>query len=339
MTLSALARERLGMTLAVWFPADMPAADALGFLRQTLDDVELFVRPEHCALVVDGCPTAVEPARDAAREVARRCGGAEPPVVVNEVNEGQGGAVACGLEWLLENPPVQYLCTRDSDGDHDIYDVPQLLRRVLEVEDQEGTDAVFGVGARGDLHRPMGYARGELEGVLNEVTLTALTAAGYAPRLQHCRLHGPWPDLQSGFKLYTRRTAGLAARSLREAHLREPEILPLRWGVQFVTTTELLRDGAIPVTHHRLTYDQQPQTTFEGADDLARAYGVQIAWLMRRLQMPPERAWPILDAALCATLYATTPGGWETLLALREYVAREAWDDAPPLEPRRGAMF
>jgi hypothetical protein len=338
MTLSAVARERLGMTLAVWFPPDLPCADALGFLRQTLDDVELFVHPGHCVLVVDGCPTAVAPAYQAAREVAQRSG-TPPPVVVNEVNEGQGGAVACGLEWLLEHTPVQYLCTRDADGDHDIYDVPQLLRRVLEVECQEGTDAVFGVGARGDLHRPMGYARGELEGILNEVTLATLAATGCSPKLQHCRLHGPWPDLQSGFKLYTRSTAALAARALRDAHRREPDILPLRWGVQFITTVDLLRAGAVPVTHHRLTYDQQPQTTFEGAGDLARAYGVQLAWLMRRLQVPPERAWPILDAALCATLFGTTTGGWQTLLSLREFVADQAWGTAPPPAPQRGAMF
>lgn len=338
MTLSALARERLGMTLAIWFPAHMPADAALQFLRQTLDDVELFVDPAHCVLVVDGCPTAVAPAEAAAREVAERCG-TTPPLVVKQVNEGQGGAVACGLEWLLANTSVQYLCTRDADGDHDIYDVPQLLRRVLEVQEQERTDAVFGVGARSDLHRPMGYARGELEGVLNEVTLMTLASMGHPVKLQYCRLHGPWPDLQSGFKLYTRTTADLAARSLREAHRREPHLLPLRWGVQFITTAELLHAGAVPVTHLRLTYDQQPQTTFEGADNLARAYGIQLAWLMRRFSIPPQRAWPILDAALCATLYGTTPGGWETLLSLRKFVAREAWGDSPPPAPQRGAMF
>jgi hypothetical protein len=338
MTLSALARERLGMTLAVWFAPDTPSDITLQFLRQTLDDVELFVNPRHCVLVVDGCPTAVEPAQEATGEVAQRCGVA-PALVINEVNEGQGGAVACGLEWLLENTPVQYLCTRDADGDHDIYDVPQLLRRVLEVQQQERTDAVFGVGARGDLHRPMGYARGELEAVLNEVTLMTLTAIGRPPNLRYCRMHGPWPDLQSGFKLYTRATAELAARSLRHAHHREPHVRPLRWGVQFITAAELLYAGAIPVTQHRLTYDQQPQTTFEGAGDLARAYGVQLAWLMRRFAVPPDYAWPILDAALCGTLYGTTPGGWETLMALREVVAQEAWGSSPPPAPRRGAMF
>lgn len=338
MVLSAKMRAELGMTVAVWYPESMASQVQLRLLRRTLEDVELFVRPANVCLVVDGCPQAIEPARQAAEEVASRCGEA-PLVHIEEENRGQGGAVARGLELLLEKRDVAYLCTRDSDGDHDIYDLPQLFRRQVEVEAECGGQRVFSTGVRADLHRPMGYARGELEEVLNEVTVQALTATGAVPRLAYCRVYGHYPDFQSGYKLHGRWSAQETVSSLREADAAEPGERVLRWGVQFIPTVEMLRQGAVPAVVYRLTYDQQPQSSFEGHGDLPRAYGCQLAWLLRRLHLEPGRAWAMLDAALAAVMLCTTPGGWDTLLTLREYVAHHAFGTQAPPAPLRGAMF
>ncbi len=338
MTLSQHMRRETGMTVAIWAPGDTPRERGMKLLRRTLDDAEVFVAPERIVLVVDGCPAMEDATRQAAQEFGARCG-AEPRVEIKPNNEGQGGAVACGLEILLADSAVRYCCTRDMDGDHDIYNVPQLYRRLVELEQQESTDRAYVIGYRGDLHRPMGFARGQFEQVLNEVTVRTLTALGRVPNLSHCRVYGQYPDFQSGFKIYTRWSAELTAASLRRAHEREPQELPLRWGVQFISTAELLWEGAVPASVYRLTYDDQPHTTFEGLDDLPRAYGCQLAWLFRRFDVPPEIAWPILDEALAGVLFATTPGGPEVILKLREFVARHAWSCDPPQPPARGAMF
>ncbi|MCE5216181.1 hypothetical protein LLH03_04025 [bacterium] len=336
--LSQRLRRDLGMTVAVWFAPDTAPETALGFLRQTLDDAELFVDPQNVVLVVDGCPGAVDPVLRAAEEMQERCG-SSPRVDVQEQNLGQGGAVARGLEVLLDTTEAQYLCTRDVDGDHDLYDLPQLARRLEQLRDSEGQEGVFVVGSRADRHRPMGYARGELEELLNEVTVQTLTALGSPPDLRHCRLYEGYADFQSGYKVYTRQTAQEAAQALRVADATEPSEEVLRWGVQFISTVELLRQGAVPASVNRLTYDQQPQTTFEGHDDLPRAFGRQLAWLFRHLQVRPELAWPILDTALAGTLLATVPGGSETLLNLREYVAQHTWRQSAPRPWPRGMMF
>ena len=338
MPLSRRMRESLGVTIAVWFHEATPRQQILGFLRQALDDMELFVQPEHISVVIDGCHAAIAPAHEAVQELQQRSR-CWPSVHVKEENEGQGGAVAYGVERLLAETDVEYICTRDVDGDHDVYDMPQMYRRLLEIESHEGTDHVYVIGGRSNRHRPMGYARGELEGALNEVTVQSLTAVGKPPQLKYCRLYEGHPDFQSGFKIYTRWSAGVTATSLREAHAREPQLQPLRWGVQFISTVELLSRGAIPASVCRLTYDEQPQSTFEGYDDLPVAYGQQIAWLCRRLELAPEVAWPVIDASLAGTLFATVPEGWDTVLALRQCIARDAWGSAPPPVFRRGAMF
>lgn len=338
MTLSARMREAAGMTIAVWAPPDEPPASTLSLLVRTLDDVELFIDPRNVVLVVDGSPAAEAPAHEAAQIVRARAG-SSPRVDCRQANEGQGGAVLRGLEALLGAPGINYLCTRDMDGDHDIYDVPQLYRRLEELVEQEGAGNAFVVGARESLHRPMGYARGEFETVLNEVTVCALTAAGHPPDLTRCRSYAGYPDFQTGFKMYTRHSAQTVVEALRAAQAEHPRELPLRWGVQFITTLELLLSGATPAQVCRLTFDEQPKTTFEGLADLPRAYGCQIAWLLRRLSLSPEMAWPIVDGALCATLFATTPGGWEIIGLLREYVADRVWGLPAPPAPRRGFMF
>lgn len=338
-TLSQQMRGRVACVIPVWFSAQMPPERMRKLLNDTIADCELFLRPQHVALVVDGCCHAEEPAQQAAADFAERVG--QPPLVlIKQQNEGQGGAVCFGFEHYLAHTDVPYLCSRDADGDHDIYDLPQLFRQLLAM----GSDNAFVLGQRGSLHRPMGFARGEYERLLNEITLLAvrwsMAQTDDAPDLRHCQRLPEPPDFQSGYKLYTRRTAETFVRSLRNADATAPDSNVLRWGIQFISTVELLLQGAAAGSVYRLTYDEQPQTSFENADNRLVAYGQQFAWLYRRLHIPLTVGLQWWDEAMLRTTWSTVPGGWEELLSIRQYLGEQAWPGEELQEaPRRHVMF
>lgn len=338
-TLSQQMRGRVACVIPVWFSAQMPPERMRELLNLTLADCELFLQPRHLALVVDGCCHAEEPTQQAAADFAERVG--EPPLVlIKEKNEGQGGAVCFGFEHYLAHTDVPYLCSRDADGDHDIYDLPQLFRHLRAMK----SDNAFVLGQRGSLHRPMGFARGEYERLLNEITLLAvrwsMARIDTVPDLRHCqRLPDP-PDFQSGYKLYTRTTAEGFVRSLRDADAATPQACILRWGIQFISTVDLLLQGASAGSVYRLTYDEQPQTSFENADNRLVAYGQQFAWLYRRLEIPLPVGIRWWDEAILRTTWSTIPGGWQELLAIREYLRDEVWPgQILPEAPQRHVMF
>ena len=282
LTLAQGMRQRVGATIAVWFPDSLSPEAILTQIERTLDDSELFVAPRNIVLVVDGCPQAEGPARDAAQAFRERCGEA-PLVIAKPNNEGQGGAVCCGIEALLAAGEVEYIACRDGDGDHDIYDLPPMFRLLRSIAAHESTDNAYVIGSRGSLHRPMGFARGEFEAIINRVKVTAVNAhlaaqachseaaapahgchseeaalatdeesrrsaavgtpkandeiphpcgvrndrasgvrsdrpGGVAIDERYTALQGDVPDFQSGYKLYTRRTAQVTAEALRQAH-------------------------------------------------------------------------------------------------------------------------
>jgi len=341
MTLSVRMREAVGSVIPVWFPEDMPAWGMLELLSATLNDAELFAGPERIVLVVDGCPGAVEPTEQAAAELAARAGG-PPTVIVTQRNEGKGAAICTGFERLLADDAVTALNVRDADGDHDIYDLPQLYRLFEQMRDQERTDDVFVVGCRGSLTRPLGFARGENEQMLNRLTVDALnhrlSREGGAIDERYTGRYGRAPDLQSGYKMYSRTAAQVVMASLRAADEAEPELEVMRWAVEFIPTVELLLRGFIPGALYRLTYDGQPQTTFDESD-LPRAYSKQIAWLFRRLELPHEVGRRLLDNALSATEYVTAAAGAQHLAALREQVIEECYPDRAGEKAARGGDF
>jgi len=341
MTLSAQMREALGSVIPVWFPATMPAQDMRRFLSRTLDDAELFMTPERVVLVVDGCPAAVEPAREAAAQFAQRAG-SEPVMIVTDQNSGKGAAVCTGFERLLEDDAVEALNVRDADGDHDIYDLPQLYRLFQQLRQQERTDDVFVLGCRGSRTRPMGFARGQNEQTLNRLTMDAvnhcLSREGRAIDERYTSRYGRAPDFQSGYKVYSRRAAKCVIDSLHSADEAEPGLQVMRWAVEFIPTVQLLLAGFIPGALYRLTYDGQPQTTFDPSD-LPRAYSKQIAWLFCRLEIPYQAARCLLDNALCASEYVTAAHGAEHLAALRDQVIEACYPDHAGRRPARGGDF
>jgi len=340
-TLASQMRATVGSMVPVWFDEQISPDQILGFLRATLDGAELFVDPSRLVLVVDGCPHAEEPTHRAATEFANRAGEA-PQVIVKPENSGKGGAVCTGFERLLEDDSVEVLSMRDADGDHDIWDLPQLFRQFQMVRESVGSDDVFVVGGRGTLARPMGFARSELEHLLNRVTIDAVNATlaggGRCVDERFAARYGRAPDFQSGYKLYSRTAGAAVIDAVSEAHAARPELRVPWWGVEFVPTVELLLAGFTPAALHRLTYDGQPQTSFEG-DDLAHAYSRQVSWLFERLGLPAQVAMPLLENALTACEFIAAPNGPQVLDELRRNVIERVYPQWSRDLPERGSMF
>ncbi|MFP4248031.1 MAG: hypothetical protein ACLFU7_00145 [Armatimonadota bacterium] len=334
-------RATVGSMIPVWFPEEMEAEKIFRFLSGTLADAELFVDPSRLVLVVDGCSGAEEPTRRAAAEFADRAG-AEPQVIVKPENSGKGGAVCTGFERLLEDDAVEALNIRDADGDHDIRDLPQLFGLFETVRERAGTDDLFAVGSRWSLARPMGFARSELEHLLNRLTIdgvnAALVTAGGCVDERFTARYGRAPDFQSGYKIYSRSAARVVMDAISGAHAARPELEVPWWGVEFVPTVELLLRGFTPAALHRLTWDGQPQTTFDESD-LARAYSRQVSWLFERLELPAGVAMPLLDNALVACEFVTAEQGPAVLEELRRNVIERVYPGWTRELPGPGEMF
>jgi len=338
---SELMRQQLGMVVPVWYPDTMPEDEMRGYLAATLADVELFLAPERVALVVDGCPRAISPTHQVAEAFAERAG-AEPQVIVKQHNEGKGAAVCEGFERLLQSDGVTSVCVRDGDADHDIYDLPQMFRLLAQMRDQEASEDVFVVGSRSSMTRPLGFARGALEEVLNRVTMAAvnhhLAADGRAVDERYTGRAGPFPDFQSGYKLYTRPAAQTVIEGLRAADENRGDLDIMRWGSESVTTVELLARSFIPGAIYRLTWDGQPQTTFD-TGNLPGHFARELIWILDRLQTPVKAATTILDNALSASEYTTAPDGEGHLVAIREQVMAACFPDADAEPPAMGGDF
>ncbi|HJN15475.1 MAG TPA: hypothetical protein QGH10_08300 [Armatimonadota bacterium] len=330
MSLLRRMQESLGTVVPIWFPESVAVGDMADLLRRVTSEIEAYSQPGNVLLVVDGCPHAVEATEIVAGEVGERCGEKCRVEIMSE-NQGKGGAVARGLELLLLDPGIELLVARDHDGDHDVHDLPRIVRRFADVIARERTDNVFAVGSRVSPQMGLGWARGEYELLLNralvEAVNVALAADGRRVDLRYSLPETRYPDFQSGYKLYTRRTAQANIDIIRAAHEADPETRVMYWGGEFVTATELLLRGAIPVEVSRATYDEQPHTTFDERDRV-EAFGKQFAWLFRRLDTPAEMARLITDNAIAQSPLRFAAGLWDELMAFREYVRSAAYPDA-----------
>jgi hypothetical protein len=330
-------RQKLGTVVSAWFPESMPQPEMLGYLRVTLADVELYSRPRNVLLVVDGCPHAEEAAQQAADEVGERRGEA-CRVLAHSENQGKGGSVATGLAALLDEGEVEYFVARDCDGDHDSHDAVRLFRRALRVQEREQTDNLFVVGSRPSPHMSLSWARAEYELLLNEATVEACNARlareGRWVDLCYSLPDARYQDFQSGYKLYTRRTARANIESITAAHDRQPEAEVKWWGAEFVTVTDLLLGGAVPAEVSRLSYDLQPQTTFDERDRV-HAFGRQFVWLFCHLQTPSQIVRRITDNAVARSPLRTATEIGDELVSFREYIRSAVYPDAdwgqPPL--------
>ena len=344
---SELARVT-GMVVPAYF-SDRPTDDMVRHLLWvTLGDCAAYLPLSNIWVVVDGDPRTARVLEEVRGRLWRDHGCAFSTMAVPE-NHGKLWALKEGVTALLEaNPSVGYVVIRDGDGDHAVADMPSLVRAAMLLSearpDALGEDGswLIVIGSRRSRHRPMGWVRGELEALLDQVTLDALAyrlaREGRALDLSHCAWRERVPDLSSGYKVYGRQCALelFVRHQPRYVSLSEHDYW--RYGPETVTIIEGLLQGAIIAEVPRFTWDGQPTTSF-GEYRYVSLYGELLAWVYARLEIPLGVAAQLYDNyAANMTLKATSEGG-ETLVALRHYALekvrafRGEGGDIPPPGP------
>jgi glycosyltransferase involved in cell wall biosynthesis len=326
-------RRSLGMVIPVWFPASLPTDQVRESLLVTLDDCEHFLPWDHVVLVVDGDVRSY-PIVQALQESCRQQHGQTFDVIYSPDNRGKGYAVVRGAQWFLEKQYLEYLTIRDADGDHVLNDLVNLMRLALALRVSEGTDALIIVGRRNHPHRALGWIRGEFETLLNRVLVDAVRFA-LAQRQQvlitrYFSLSGEYPDLHSGYKVYSRKVCELMVQAIWE---RPPWVGPeiYRYGVEAVPFIEGVMSGAIVGEISRLT--QESEFTGHAGFAQAEANGSVLLWAFLRLGMRANQAAALLDNHLPRLNLWTDPQGRQTLLGLRRYLLQKHFTAASEPQP------
>jgi hypothetical protein len=313
-------RRSLGMLIPVWFPPSLSNDQVQETLFDTLYDCEHFLAWEHVVLVVDGDARSQAIVQGLQTAYRQRYGQTFEVVYCAE-NGGKGFAVWRGTQWFLEKPGLEYLAIRDADGDHALNDLVTLVRLAVALRNNEGTDRLIIVGRRNHPHRALGWIRGEFETLLNRVLIEAVRFA-LAQRQQvlntrYFSLSGEYPDLHSGYKIYSRK---VCERIVEHPWERFPwvggEIY--RYGVEAVPFVEGVMAGAIVGESTRLTHEAD----FSGHDAFARpeTNGSVMLWTFLRLGIGAPQAATILDNHLPRLTLWTDPQGRAALLELRRHV-------------------
>jgi hypothetical protein len=313
-------RQSLGMVIPVWFPPSLSADQVGKNLLGTLHDCDHFLPWGHVVLVVDGDARSYAIVQELQASCRQRHGQAFDIIYCAE-NGGKGYAVFRGAQWFLDKPGLEYLTIRDADGDHTLNDLSNLMRLALALRANDGPDGLIIVGRRNHPHRALGWARGELEALLNRVLVDAVRF-GLAQRqqvlkTQYFSLSGEYPDLHSGYKVYSRRVCALMVERAWEL---PPWVGPdiYRYGVEAVPFVEGVMAGATVGEITRLT--QEPDFSGHGAFARPETNGSVLLWTFLRLGIAVEQATVILDNHLSRLTLWTDPRGREVLLELRRYV-------------------
>jgi glycosyltransferase involved in cell wall biosynthesis len=124
-------------------------------------------------------------------------------VIRHPVNLGQGAALQTGIDYALEVPSMRWIVTFDADGQHQVSDVVEMLRRARE----DNLDAVFGSRFLDERTKPDLIKRAVLHlavAYTNATTKTRLT------------------DAHNGLRVLSRNVAALLdIRQNRMAHASE----------------------------------------------------------------------------------------------------------------------
>ena len=313
--------EKTGVVIPAYFSGKPPDEMVTHLLWMTLADTHHYVPLDNVWVVVDGDARTVRLLEPLRERLWQEHGSAIHILPLPE-NRGKLAALKEGITALLAaNPAVQYIALRDGDGDHLPSFIPPLVRAADSLANAYAHSNLIVIGARRSRHRPMGWVRGELEALLDQVTLDALAYAlarqGRALNLRHC-VGDAVPDLSSGYKVYGRQ----AAQQLFVQH--EPQMACLsatdywHYGPETVTIVESLLSGTILAEVQRLTWDGQPTTSFGEFRHVA-LYGELLAWVYARLEIPLAVAAQLYDNYTPSMLLRTTAQGNEAVDAVRAY--------------------
>jgi hypothetical protein len=310
-------RHSLGMLIPVWFPPSVLDGQVRESLLATLHDCEHFLPWEHVVLVVDGDARSYAIVQELQTSCRRRHGHAFDIIHCAD-NRGKGYAVFRGAQWFLEKQDLEYLTIRDADGDHALNDLVNLMRLAVALRADEGTDKVIIVGRRNHPHRALGWIRGEFETLLNRVLVDtarfALAQRQHILNTRYFSLSGEYPDLHSGYKVYSRRVCALMVERPWE---RPPWVGPeiYRYGVEAVPFIEGVMAGAIVGEISRLT--REPEFTGHSGFARVETNGAVLLWTFLRLEIQASHAAALLDNHIPRLTLWTDPEGRESLLQLR----------------------
>ncbi len=313
-------RNSVGMVIPVWFPESLSPEQIQECLLITLDDCDHYLPWEQVVLVVDGDERSYRIARDLQTSCKARHGSTFD-VLYHAENRGKGHAVVLGAQWFLERKGLQYLTIRDADGDHSLNDLVNLVRLTIHLQLAEQMDTLIIIGRRNHPSRALGFIRGEYEALLNRVLVEAvkftLAQQQTVLKTHYFSASEDYPDLHSGYKLYSRKVCELMIQQPWE---RPPwvggEIY--RYGVEAVPFVEGALAGAIVGEITRLS--REPR--FSGHSAFARPEtnaGV-LLWTFLRVGIGLDQAAAILDNHLSRVTLWTDPQGREDLLQLRRSI-------------------
>jgi len=260
------------------------------------------------------------PARKIGEQLAERHG---VRLLHSEQNRGKLSALRLGALRLLGEGRYDYIGAVDQDGDHFANELLNFIRASEHVRALTGSERVLVLGRRQSRHHPLGFQRGELEALADQVLLDALhydAARGVEPLdLRFTSPIDPCPDFHSGYKVFSRKAA-------EETFGPEPDTAGLpedacyRHAVEAVLCVEALKTGALLVEINRSTIDEQPVSVF--ADfDRTRLVADKILWPCRRLDIPARYVARWIDNHLPSLLLRTlSPEGKKECLDIRRRV-------------------
>ncbi|MFO7698632.1 MAG: hypothetical protein R6X16_15970 [Anaerolineae bacterium] len=318
-------QAELGLQTAVVVPVFFSArpSDAMveRQLWMTLVDLPHYLPAEQVWLVVDGDSRSAGIARQVVGGLGD-AGQGTMQVLVNAENGGKLAVIRQGMRAILESQPqVRYLAIMDGDADHLPAVLPGLTRAAQSMVEAYGHERIIAIGARSSRTRPMGWVRGELEALLDQLTVDALTYAlardGRAIDLSQC-LPGRVPDLSSGYKVYLREMARLLFAG------QEPDTGTLtgwdywHYGPETVTIVNAVLAGAVFSEMLRPTWDGQPVTSF-GEFSVVSMYGALLTWVWAHLELPLQAAAVQYDNRRVGMALGTAIEGVQVLDRLRAH--------------------
>ncbi len=337
----ALGRET-AVIVPVYFSARPSDAMVERLLRITFMDLHHYLPLPQVWAVVDGDRRSAALLPRVAQGLLEQEGsthGAQGiQVLVLPENRGKLGAMAEGMRAILrQQPHVRWLAVMDNDADHMAAVLPYLVRAAAFLADVYGHERVLAIGARASRVRPMGWIRGELELLLDQLTLEALRYAlarqGRALDLSQC-LPQATPDLSSGYKVYGR---ALARQLFAEAEPVYATLSPCdyyRYGPETVTVVETILAGGVLGEVPRPTWDGQPASSF-GEFGVVEMYGELLTWVWARLEIPLSAAAQMFDNLQRTLHLATAPEGAELMRRLRVHALAGLapyCEESPPAE-------
>lgn len=306
--------QRIAVVVPVHFSPEEDAGLIRGILEKTFLNQGLACPRENILAVVDIGTAAEEIFKSASSESALF----GIKVHTLQKNRCKAGAVREGLEILLQETSAEYFTTRDCDGDHFVEDMPRMVDFLAHASKASGNRSVCIMGSRASLEKPMGWVRQEWERLTNDI-LTGMISLkmGESGRVMDQRFwNGCPPDIQSGYRVYSREAAATAVSGL--LNLPEERAI-LNFACEFEPFVDITLNGGFFCQVNRLTLVEQPVSSYRNAD-FALDYGSYLKHAGSKMKLHPEGVLQLADNALSRSPLFYTDHRHE-LLQFREILA------------------